>query len=56
MTDRGMKGFKGDSVDLRESSASPIGIKLDRLGRDSFLLADSDDGHPRPEGVGGIIA
>ena len=48
---QGVEEVKGDSAEPRASWAPPAGIDVNRLGIESFLLGDSDDGQPRPGGI-----
>ena len=54
---RGVEESKGGSLEQPCSSwVPPIGIEVDRRGYDTCLLAESDDGHSRPDGIEGGVA
>ena len=50
------KEAKGGSVQPHVTWTPPIGIDVDRLGFDSFLLADSDDERSHSNGIGSGVA
>ena len=54
--DQGVEEAKGGSVQPHVSWAPPIGIDVGRLGFESFLLADSDDGRSHSNGIGSGVA
>ena len=54
---QGVEESKGASLEQPSSSwAPPIGIEVDRRGYDSFLIAESDDGHSHSDGIEGGVA
>ena len=50
--DQGEEETEGGSVEPRTSRTPPIRMKDGRLGFDSFLHVDPDDGHLRSGGIG----
>ena len=54
--DQGVEEAKGGSVQPHATWTPPIGIDVDRLGFESFLLADSDDDRTHSDGIGSGMA